>query len=56
MPEPLEALGAILRRHVTQTQEELVGLNQKKTTRPTADLITRHFNQLMVAKIGHERV
>ena len=56
MPEPLEALGAILRRHVTQTEEELVELNQQKTTRPTADLITRHFNQLMVEEIGHERV
>ena len=56
MPEPLEALGAILRHHVTPTQEELEGLNQQKTTRPPADLITRHFNRLMVAKIGHERV
>jgi transposase len=68
-PSRIEALGLILllslliwrlmersmRQYVDQTGKPLIGLDKKKTLRPTSYMITTKFSTVMVIKIACER-
>lgn len=68
-PERLEALGVVLllslmvwrlfekvlRRFVNESNETLMGLDNKQTSRPTTYMVTVLFKQVMIVKLGENR-